>query len=277
MSVNVPVPVQPTLALGTARFVGRRLRDWVPAAAFLVLGLVAWQVLVSVLSIQRFLLPKPTQIASAFWNERHSLWSAGWFTFQEAVGGFVIGSAVAILVGLVLARWKPLRSAVMPYAIAANAVPIIAFAPITNAWFSPLSKSSKIAIAAVLCFFPVLVNTIRGLTSVRPESIELMRSYAAGEVEIFRRVRVPAALPYIFTALKVASVLAMIGAIVGEYFGGSIEALGVQIKNSASLFQFETAWAAILVASLLGIAFYLAVALAERIVTRWQPTPGRGE
>jgi NitT/TauT family transport system permease protein len=277
VSVNVPVPVQPTLALGTARFVGRRLRDWVPAAAFLVLGLVAWQVLVSVLSIQRFLLPKPTQIASAFWNERHSLWSAGWFTFQEAVGGFVIGSAVAILVGLVLARWKPLRSAVMPYAIAANAVPIIAFAPITNAWFSPLSKSSKIAIAAVLCFFPVLVNTIRGLTSVRPESIELMRSYAAGEVEIFRRVRVPAALPYIFTALKVASVLAMIGAIVGEYFGGSIEALGVQIKNSASLFQFETAWAAILVASLLGIAFYLAVALAERIVTRWQPTPGRGE
>jgi NitT/TauT family transport system permease protein len=277
VSVNAPVPVAPTLALGTARVVGRSLRDWIPAAAFLVLGLVAWQVLVSVLSVQRFLLPKPTQIASAFWNERHSLWSAGWFTFQEALGGFVIGSGLAILVGLVLARWKPLRSAVMPYAIAANAIPIIAFAPITNAWFSPLSKSSKMAIAAVLCFFPVLVNTIRGLTSVRPQSIELMRSYAAGELEIFRRVRVPAALPYIFTALKVASVLAMIGAIVGEYFGGSIEALGVQIKNSASLFQFETAWAAILVASLLGIAFYLAVALAERIVTRWQPTPGRGE
>jgi NitT/TauT family transport system permease protein len=275
VSVNTPVPAGPMLALGTARFVGNRLRDWIPAAAFLVLGLVAWQVLVSVLSIQRFLLPKPTQIATAFWDQRSSLWSAGWFTFQEALGGFVIGSTLAILVGLVLARWKPLRSAVMPYAIAANAVPIIAFAPITNAWFSPLSKSSKMAIAAVLVFFPVLVNTIRGLTSVRPQSIELMRSYAAGEFEIFRRVRVPAALPYIFTALKVASVLAMIGAIVGEYFGGSIEALGVQIKNSASLFQFETAWAAILVASLLGIAFYLAVALAERIVTRWQPTPGR--
>jgi NitT/TauT family transport system permease protein len=275
VSVNAPVPAGPMLALGTARFVGNRLRDWVPAAAFLVLGLVAWQVLVSVLSIQRFLLPKPTQIATAFWGQRSSLWSAGWFTFQEALGGFVIGSTLAILVGLVLARWKPLRSAVMPYAIAANAVPIIAFAPITNAWFSPLSKSSKMAIAAVLVFFPVLVNTIRGLTSVRPQSIELMRSYAAGEFEIFRRVRVPAALPYIFTALKVASVLAMIGAIVGVYFGGSIEALGVQIKNSASLFQFESAWAAILVASLLGIAFYLAVALAERIVTRWQPTPGR--
>ena len=121
----------------------------------------------------------------------------------------------------------------------------------------------------------MLVNTLRGLTSVRPSSIELMRSYAAGELEIFRRVRIPTALPYIFTSLKVASVLAMIGAIVGEYFGGSIEALGVQIKNSASLFQFEVAWAAIVVACILGIAFYLAVALAERLAMRWQPAQGR--
>jgi NitT/TauT family transport system permease protein len=277
VSVNAPVPVQPTLPLGRARFVGRRVRDWLPAAAVLVLGLALWQGLVAALHVQRFLLPKPTEIASTFWDERHTLWSAGWFTFQEALGGFVIGCGLGILVGLVLARWKPLRTAVMPYAIAANAIPIIAFAPITNAWFSPLNKSSKMAIAAVLCFFPVLVNTIRGLTSVRPESIELMRSYAASELEIFRRVRFPTALPYIFTALKVASVLAMIGAIVGEYFGGSIEALGVQIKNSASLFQFELAWAAIAVACLLGIGLYLAVALAERIVTRWQPAPGRGD
>jgi NitT/TauT family transport system permease protein len=247
-----------------------------PAAAVLVLGLALWQGLVTALHVQRFLLPKPTEIASTFWDERQTLWSAGWFTFQEALGGFVIGCGLGILVGLVLARWKPLRIAVMPYAIAANAIPIIAFAPITNAWFSPLNKSSKMAIAAVLCFFPVLVNTIRGLTSVRPESIELMRSYAASELEIFRRVRFPNALPYIFTALKVSSVLAMIGAIVGEYFGGSIEALGVQIKNSASLFQFELAWAAIAVACLLGLALYLAVALAERIVTRWQPSPGGG-
>jgi NitT/TauT family transport system permease protein len=276
MSVNAPVPVQPTLPLGRARFVGRRVRDWLPAAAVLVLGLALWQGLVTALHVQRFLLPKPTEIASTFWDERETLWSAGWFTFQEALGGFVIGCGLGILVGLVLARWKPLRTAVMPYAIAANAIPIIAFAPITNAWFSPLNKSSKMAIAAVLCFFPVLVNTIRGLTSVRPESIELMRSYAASELEIFRRVRFPNALPYIFTALKVSSVLAMIGAIVGEYFGGSIEALGVQIKNSASLFQFELAWAAIAVACLLGLALYLAVALAERIVTRWQPSPGGG-
>ena len=104
-----------------------------------------------------------------------------------------------------------------------------------------------------------------------------MRSYAAGEVTIFRRVRFPNSLPYLFAALKVASVLAMIGAVVGEYFGGSQEALGVQIRNSAALFAFETAWAAILVASLLGIGFYLAIALVERLTMNWHPSARAAE
>jgi NitT/TauT family transport system permease protein len=250
----------------------RSVRDWVPAAVVLVGGIALWQGLVAVLDIQRFLLPRPTEILDAFWEQRDALWGAGWYTFQEALGGFAIGCSAAVLVALALARWRPLSGAVMPYAIAANAVPIIAFAPITNQWFGLLNPLSKMMIAAIICFFPVLVNTLRGLTSVRPSSIELMRSYAAGEVEIFRRVRIPNSLPYLFTALKVASVLAMIGAIVGEYFGGSQEALGVQIRNSAALFQFETAWAAILVASLLGIAFYATIALVERLTLGWLPS-----
>ena len=159
----------------------------------------------------------------------------------------------------------------MPYMIAANAVPIIAFAPITNAWFGILSPWSKITIAAVLCFFPVLVNTLRGLTSVRPESIELMRSYAANQTAVFRRVRIPASLPFLFAALKVASVLAMIGAVVGDYFGGEIDALGVQILQAVSQAQYETAWAAILIISVLGIAFYGTISLAERLILRWDP------
>jgi NitT/TauT family transport system permease protein len=128
------------------------------------------------------------------------------------------------------------------------------------------------AIAAVLVFFPVLVNTLRGLTSVRPAQIELMRSYAASEVEIFRRVRIPNALPYLFTGLKVATVLAMIGAIVADYFGGSQEALGILIRRFAGIFAFEEAWAAILVASVLGIGFYAAVAVVERLTMSWHPS-----
>src|SRR6185369_10044753 len=160
------------------RMMGRRARDWLPAVAIFVLGIALWEGLVRGLHVQRFLLPAPSEILSTFWDERDTLFSAGLFTFKEAVGGFLIGSAFAIIVALVLARWRPLGNALMPYAIAANAVPIIAFAPITNNWFGILSPASKMAIAAVIVFFPVMVNTLRGLTSVRPESVELMRSYA---------------------------------------------------------------------------------------------------
>jgi NitT/TauT family transport system permease protein len=215
--------------------------DWVPALVVLVVVLVVWQESIEIFHIKKFLAPQPTAIASTFWADRHELLSAGWFTFQEALGGFVIGCGFALLCALVLARWRGLGRALMPYMIAASAVPIIAFAPIMNAWFNPFSKGSKMAIAAVLCFFPVLVNSLRGLTSVRPESVELMRSYGAGELETFRRVRIPTALPFIFTSLKIATVLAMIGAIVGEYFGGPIEALGVKILNDSSYGNFTDA------------------------------------
>ena len=219
--------------------VRRHALEWTPAAVVLVLTLVIWQESIAVLDIKRFLAPQPTAIARTFWDQKSELLHAGWFTFQEALGGFVIGCALGILAALVLARFRGVGRALMPYAIAASAVPIIAFAPITNAWFGPFGKTSKMAIAAVLCFFPVFVNTLRGLTSVRPASIELMRSYAAGEVDIFRRVRIPTALPFLFTALKIATVLSMIGAIVGEYFGSSPDALGVLINSRNATFDFE--------------------------------------
>jgi NitT/TauT family transport system permease protein len=252
--------------------VGRRARDWLPSVAVFGLGIIAWQWLIpDVFGVKRFLLPRFSAVMTAFWDNRSELWSAGWFTFKEALGGFALGCAAAILVALVLSRWRRLGDALLPYAIAAGAVPIIAFAPITNAWFGILSPWSKIVIAAVLCFFPVLVNTLRGLTSVAPESIELMRSYAASERAIYRRLRIPGSLPFVFTALKVASVLAMIGAVVGDYFGGSTKALGVQIQSSVALGQFETGWAAILVASILGLTFYAAIGVAERLTLSWHP------
>ena len=269
MTTTVVEPI-PRGTLSTR--VGRGLWDWFPAVVVFVAGIGLWEGLVRGLDIQNFLLPPPSDIVRTLWTERDTLWGAGWFTFQEALGGFVIGCTAALLASLVLARWRALGAALMPYAIAANAVPIIAFAPITNNWFGTLNQLSKMVIAAVLCFFPVLVNSLRGLTSVRPQQIELMRSYAAGDVEIFRRVRVPNALPYIFTGLKVATVLAMIGAIVGDYFGGSQDALGIQIRRQAGIFAFTEAWAAILVASIIGILFYGAIAALERLTMRWHPS-----
>ncbi len=269
--MTTPIVVAPPRRAGWVGFAGRRLRDWGPAAVVFLLGIAAWEGYTQLGDVEFFLLPPLSTILETVWVDRDTLWSAGWFTFKEALGGFVIGSAAAILLALLLARWQTVGSALMPFAIAANAIPIIAFAPITNNWFGLLNPASKMAISAVLVFFPVFVNTLRGLTSVRPQQIELMRSYAAGEIEIFRRVRLPNALPYIFTALKVATVLAMIGAIVGDYFGGSQDALGILIRRSAGIFAFDLAWAAIVVASVVGIAFYAAVAVAERLATSWHP------
>ena len=269
---QAPMVVQP-LPRGTlGRRVGRRAQDGAPAVAVFVAGIVAWEGLVRGLDVQRFLLPPLSDILTEIKDNPDTFITAARITFVEALGGFLMGSAAAILMALLLARWRGLGSAIMPYAIAANAVPIIAFAPITNNWFGAIDPESKMAIAAIICFFPVFVNTLRGLTSVRPAQIELMRSYAAGDLEVFRRVRIPNALPYVFTGLKVATVLAMIGAIVGDYFGGSANSLGTKIRQSAGYFDFETAWAAIVVASVLGIAFYAAVALAERLTMGWHPS-----
>jgi NitT/TauT family transport system permease protein len=126
--------------------------------------------------------------------------------------------------------------------------------------------------AAVLVFFPVMANVLRGLTDVQPSSIELMRSYAAGDGAILRKVRIPNALPYFFTAMKVATTLSLIGAIVGEYFGGSATVLGRMIVQSASALKFEITWAAILLGAMTGIAFYLIVVVVERLVIPWHTT-----
>jgi NitT/TauT family transport system permease protein len=138
-----------------------------------------------------------------------------------------------------------------------------------NNWFGVLNPLSKMMIVAVLVFFPVLVNVTRGLTQVEPAALELMRSYAASEGTILRVVRIPNALPYFFTALKIGTTLSLIGAIVGEYFGGANDVLGRIVVQSASALRFDVTWAAIILASITGIALYLIVAAVERLVIPW--------
>jgi NitT/TauT family transport system permease protein len=251
----------------------RRLaHEWVPALVVLAAGIALWEGVVRGFGIQDFLLPPPSDIAQTLWTDRSSLWHAAFFTFREALGGYVIGCSAGFLAAAIVGHFRLLRLAVMPYAIAAGAIPIIAFAPITNTWFGVTGMTSKMAIAAILCFFPVMVNTMKGLTSVPPSAVELMRSYAASDLTVFRRVRLPHALPYVFSGLKVATVLAMIGAIVGDYFGGAPGALGVEIRRWVGIFAFDQAWAGIVLASVLGIVFYGAVALVERLTMGWHPS-----
>lgn len=246
-----------------------RLRYYLPTLAVFVGGIVLWEVAVRAFQIQRFLLPAPTDIGVALVDNRDLLLQAGATTLLEAVGGFAIGLVGGLAVAFSASRFALARGALMPFGIAANAIPIIAFAPIMNAWFGVTSPVSKMMIVAMLVFFPVMINTMRGLTSADAASLELMRSYAATERQILTRVRIPSALPYFFTAVKVGATLSLIGAIVGEYFGGATVALGRIIVESASFLRFAQAWSAIIVAAALGIGFYLIIIGIERIAMPW--------
>lgn len=240
-----------------------------PAIVLFVAVLIIWEASVWALNIQRFLLPAPSVIWQAFSSNFDRLVHIGWFTTRQALGGFAIGCSAGILVALATARWTLASETLMPFAIAANSVPIIAFAPIFNNWFGVDNPFSKMMIVAVIVFFPMMINTLRGLTLVDPAAIELMRSYAASEFEILRKVRLPNALPYMFNAFKVAATLSMIGAVVSEYFGGNRSALGVFITQEAAQFRFQNSWAAIIIACIAGITFYLVVLLVERLAIPW--------
>lgn len=256
------------MATRPSRF-SQRLRRYTPAVVLFVLGLIAWEAVVTIFDIQGFLLPKPSAIAGSFVRELSIIAPAGLFTMREAVGGFLIGSALGALIASATARWTAVSQGLMPFAIAVNSTPIVALAPIVNNWFGITNPLSKMTIVAVIVFFPVMINVVRGLTQVDAGALELMRSYAASEFSVLRRVRIPNALPYLFSALKVASTLSVIGAIVSEYFGGSREALGVYISQQAALFHFAEAWAAIIIACIMGISFYALILVIERLVMPW--------
>ncbi|GAC1487909.1 MAG: hypothetical protein NVS1B1_04080 [Candidatus Limnocylindrales bacterium] len=246
-----------------------RLRHAFPPIAVFVAVLLLWELTVRLLGISQFLLPRPSAIAGAFLEHRDELATVGRNTFIEAVGGFAIGSAAALTGAFATARWSAASRVLLPFAIAANSVPIIAFAPIMNNWCGILNPLSKMMVVAVLVFFPIMINTLRGLTLVDPACLELMRSYAASEREIFRAVRIPNALPYIFTAVKVSATLSLIGAVVAEYFGGAQSVLGQFIITEAAFFRFANAWAAIVVASTISIAFFLIILAIERVAIPW--------
>lgn len=251
----------------------RRARFYLPTILVFVFTIVLWEIAVRSGALGGFPLPAPTQIGEALganWaSGRWPLGRAAIATLIEAIGGLLIGTVAGVAVAFAAARFATARELLLPLAVAASAVPIIAFAPLMNNWFGVLNPLSKMMIVAVLVFFPIVVNVTRGLTQIDVASLELMRSYAASESTILRALRIPNALPYFFTALKVAATLSLIGAIVGEYFGGANDVLGRVVVQSASALRFDVTWAAILLGAATGIVFYLVITGIERLVIPW--------
>ena len=251
-----------------------RARALLPPVGTAVVVLLAWEFLLGALGIAQFLLPRPTTILAAFADQWPVLQKGVLYTGFEALAGFVVGVTLGVVAAFATARWATAREALMPVAIAASSIPIIAMAPIASAWFGVESPLARIFIVTLMVFFPVMVNTVRGLTSVEPPALELMRSYAAGDVDTFRHVRVPNALPFVFTALRIAATLSVIGAVIGEYFGGPRYSLGIYISSEAYLFRYPNAWAGIVCACLIGTAFFAAVLVLERIAIPWHRGDG---
>ena len=247
----------------------RKLYRQLPAIGLFAGGLIIWEALVQIFDIKGFILPAPTAIAATFGTETSALLSAGLGTFATAVAGLLAGTVFAVLTALAAARWRFVRDGALPFAIAANSTPIIVLAPIANSWFGLRSPVGSILVVAILVFFPVMINLVRGLLSAGSSYLELMQSYAARRRTTLWKIRLPNASPYLFSALKVAAALSLIGAIVKEFFGGSQDRLGQYITTKAGLLQFEEAWAAIVLASLFGIALYNVVAWIERRAIPW--------
>jgi NitT/TauT family transport system permease protein len=248
-----------------------------PAAVAFAAVVALWEGAIRAFEVEAFVLPAPSVIIGRFLATSAEIWSAGLNTFVEALVGLVAGTMVAVLLSFLTVRWAPVREGLMPFAVAANSIPIIALAPIANGMFSLRSLVPKMVVVAIVVFFPVMINTTRGLLSVDPDEIELMRSYAATPREVMWQVRVPNALPFFFSAMKVVSVLSIVFAIVAEYFGGSQEVLGQYILTKANLFVYPDAWAGILVASILGLALYAVTLVIERLVMPWHVSLRRAD
>jgi NitT/TauT family transport system permease protein len=196
---------------------------------------------------------------------------AAWFTWQEAATGFIIGSVIGFALGAVFGRSALLERGLMPYVVASQTVPLLAIAPMIVIWGGRLNWPPSLAVAiisAYLTFFPVTINTLRGLRSPQPMAVELMRSYAASEGQILWKLRVPAALPYIFTALRISATASVIGAVVGELPSGISQGLGRALLTFSYFYGSgpEKLYAAVLIAALVGIVFVLVVSLAERLI-----------
>jgi NitT/TauT family transport system permease protein len=201
---------------------------------------------------------------------------AALFTAKEAVVGFALGASIGFLLGVVMSQWRVLQRGFLPYVVASQTVPILAVAPIVVVYLGSLHVApwfSVAVIAAYLTFFPVAINTLRGLLSTDRRAVELMRSYAAGRWEILWKLRVPAAMPYIFSALKVSATACIVGAIIGEAPSSIQEGLGGYIVNFNQYYTLspENLWATNIVAAALGISFFLVIVLTEKIVVRRAP------
>jgi len=245
----------------------RRAADnLLPPLIFGVAFIAAWQLLVRAFNIRTFVLPAPTDIWTAFGDQHSRITTAAGHSGLNALVGLIVGAVVGVLLAAIASRIPILGGAITPVVAGLAALPIVALAPLLNNMYSPLSTLPRREVVAISAFVPVFFNVLRGLSQLTPVHRELMQSYAASQTEVLRVIRIPNALPHFFTGLRVASSLAVIAAVVSEYFGGLQDGLGSRITSSVGASDYAAAWASVLGAVVLGLIFYVGALLLERLV-----------
>jgi putative hydroxymethylpyrimidine transport system permease protein len=250
------------------------VRRWL-LPALLLAGLVAlWQVACSTgaiadaLDLEDFLVPSPAEVGESLWENRELLADNAWVTLREMLLGILAALVVGIGSAVLMHRWRVLRDATYPLIVASQTIPIVVISPILVVWFG-YGITPKVVIVALICFFPIAVNVFDGLRSVDPEAVKLMRSLDASRWQRFWRAEAPAALPNLFTGVKIAVVVAPIGAVFAEWAGSSA-GLGHLIQSDTANFQVARQFATVLVLSAIALALIGLTALAERRIVRWR-------
>lgn len=240
-----------------------------PAGTALV-AVLLWEAGVRILDVPGFVLPPPSEVVVTIVTERARLWDNGLATLWAILAGFVLAVVVSVPLALLIVYSRTFEKAVYPLLVFSQTVPKIAVAPIFIVWFG-FGVTPKVLIAFLICFFPIVIDSVIGLRSVPPEMVDLIRSMGGTRREVFQRVRIPNALPYFFSGLKIAITLAVVGAVVGE-FVGSTRGLGFVIIQASSFLNTRLLFAAITVLTLIGVALFYAVDALERWLVPWHVT-----
>ncbi len=251
------------------------MRRWLPSIVIVAVLLGLWQlaasldVIANALKIEPFLVPSPSEIAQSLWTDRSLLLDNGWVTLQEVLAGFALAVVAGVSFAVALHLSPTLRRAFYPLLVASQTVPIVVIAPILVVWLG-FGIGPKLVIIALICFFPITVNTLDGLRSVDPDLMKMMRTLDASRLQTLRRVEGPSALPYFFSGAKIAVAVAVIGAVFGEWAGSS-SGLGHLIQQASAQLQTARTFAAVVVLSALAIVLFGLLAVIERRVAWWGP------
>ncbi|MYM56374.1 ABC transporter permease [Thalassovita mangrovi] len=229
--------------------------------------LACWQIGVRVFGVPNYIAPAPSDVAVTLVQEFPLLMQNFWPTLYESLLGFAVGNLAAVLIAVAFVHNRVVERAFFPIAVFVNTIPILAIAPILVLIFGA-GLTAKVVIAALICFFPTLVNMVRGLQSVSPQALELARILSASKAEVFWKIRLPSSLPYLFSALKIAATTCVIGAIVGEWVGAD-RGLGALIIDATFNFRSALLYATVFLSSGLSVLMFATVSIVERLVVRW--------